>query len=64
MSVPIVKKNPHSISRPGVGHTVVDQEHHGGVRVVEQPELHEEGFPQQFLQGPVVLRVIAAVLGI
>lgn len=60
--IPIVKKNPYSISRPRVAHTIVHQEYQCGIRVVEQPYLHVEGSPQQFLQGPVILRVIAAIL--
>lgn len=63
-AIPIVKKDPYSISRPWVGHTIVHQEHQCGIRVVKQPYLHVEGSPQQFIQGSVVLSVITAILGI
>ena len=63
-AIPIVEKNPYSISRPWVGHTIVHQKHQCGIGVVKQSYLHVEGSAQQFMQGPVILRVIAAILGI
>ena len=62
--VPIVKQQPHSFSRARVGHTVVHQKHQTGIWGVEQPHFQVEGFPKQHLQGLVILRVVAGVLGV
>ena len=64
VDVPVVKQQPHSLSRAGVGHTEVHQQHQTGVWGVEQTHFQVEGFPQQHLQGLVILRVVAAVLGV
>lgn len=64
LSIPVVKDQPHSFSRAGVGHTEVYQQHQAGVWGVEQTNFQVQGFPQQHLQGLVILRVVAFVLGI
>lgn len=40
------------------------QQHQTGVGGIEQPHFQVEGFPQQHLQGRVILGVVAAVLGV
>lgn len=62
LDIPIVKQHPNRLPRAGVGHTEVHQQHQTGIRGVEKPHFQVEGFPQQHLQGLVILRVEAAVL--
>lgn len=40
------------------------QQNQTGIRRVDQPHFQVNGFPQQHLQGPVILRVVAAVLDV
>ncbi len=61
-SIPVVKQQPDCFPRARVGHTEVHQQHQTWIWRVDQPHFQVEGFPEQHLQGLVILRVVAAVL--